>query len=50
MSILMGSIVGNLTAKQPDAQAIISDFKTCRIGLNCSEISNLTIKNIPTKE
>ena len=27
MSILMGSIVGNLTAKQPDAQVIISDFK-----------------------
>ncbi|WP_245875033.1 hypothetical protein [Pseudomonas frederiksbergensis] len=50
MSILMGSIVGNLTAKQPDAQVIVSDFKTCRIGLNCSEISNLTIKNIPTKE
>jgi RHS repeat-associated protein len=29
MSILMGSIVGNLTAKQPDAQVIISDFKKC---------------------
>ncbi|MFJ3377466.1 RHS repeat-associated core domain-containing protein [Pseudomonas sp. NPDC086112] len=29
MSILMGEIVGNLTAKQPDAQAIISDFKKC---------------------
>ncbi|MEK1837165.1 MAG: Rhs family protein, partial [Pseudomonas sp.] len=29
MSILMGSIVGNLTAKQPDAQVIVSDFKKC---------------------
>ncbi|MCU0122215.1 RHS repeat protein [Pseudomonas sp. B2M1-30] len=29
MSILMGEIVGNLTAKQPDAQAIINDFKKC---------------------
>ena len=29
MSILMGEIVGNLTAKQPDAQVIISDFKKC---------------------
>lgn len=27
-----------------------AEFNTCRIGLNCSEISNLTIKNIPTKE
>jgi len=29
MSILMGEIVANLNAKQPDAQAIISDFKKC---------------------
>ncbi|WP_454247181.1 Imm50 family immunity protein [Pseudomonas sp. F-14 TE3623] len=27
-----------------------AEFNTCRIGLNCSEISSLTIKNIPTKE
>lgn len=27
-----------------------SDYNTCRIGLNCSGISDLTIKNIPTKE
>ncbi|WP_419789266.1 RHS repeat-associated core domain-containing protein [Pseudomonas koreensis] len=29
MSVLMGGIVGGLTAKQPDAQAIIADFKKC---------------------
>jgi RHS repeat-associated protein len=29
MSVLMGGIVGGLTAKQPDAQAIINDFKKC---------------------
>ncbi|MBN3861999.1 hypothetical protein HCU66_07125 [Pseudomonas frederiksbergensis] len=27
-----------------------TELNTCRIGLNCSEISSLTIKNIPTKE
>jgi hypothetical protein len=27
-----------------------SDYNTCRIGLNCHGISDLTIKNIPTKE
>ncbi|MCS3838253.1 hypothetical protein HNR03_002861 [Pseudomonas sp. JAI111] len=27
-----------------------SDYNTCRIGLNCGGISDLTIKNIPTKE
>lgn len=25
-------------------------FNTCRIGLNCGSISNLSIKNIPTSE
>ncbi|WP_241089236.1 DUF6531 domain-containing protein, partial [Pseudomonas viridiflava] len=29
MNISMGSIVGNLTAEQPDAQVIIKDFKKC---------------------
>ncbi|MCV4289762.1 DUF6531 domain-containing protein [Pseudomonas capsici] len=29
MSVLMGGITGALTAKQPDAQAIINDFKKC---------------------
>ncbi|RMP16226.1 RHS repeat-associated core domain protein containing protein, partial [Pseudomonas syringae pv. delphinii] len=29
MNISMGSIVGNLTAEQPDAQVIIKDFKRC---------------------
>ncbi|MGF6488901.1 Imm50 family immunity protein [Pseudomonas frederiksbergensis] len=34
----------------PPAKWKKAEFNTCRIGLNCSEISNLTIKNIPTKE
>ncbi|MBP5070427.1 hypothetical protein HUS81_20960, partial [Pseudomonas chlororaphis] len=29
MSILLGEFAVNLTAKQPDAQAIIRDFKKC---------------------
>uniref|UniRef100_UPI0013CF103E hypothetical protein n=1 Tax=Pseudomonas viridiflava TaxID=33069 RepID=UPI0013CF103E len=29
MNISMGSIVGNLTAEQPDAQVIIKGFKKC---------------------
>ncbi|WP_248807439.1 Imm50 family immunity protein [Pseudomonas sp. MWU13-2100] len=27
-----------------------SGFNTCRIGLNCGNISNLTIKNVPTNK
>lgn len=37
----------------PDAPPIKwkrSEFNTCRIGLNCGGISDLKIKNIPTKE
>ena len=34
----------------PPAKWKRAEFNTCRIGLNCSEISSLTIKNIPTKE
>lgn len=34
----------------PPAKWKKAEFNTCRIGLNCSEISSLTIKNIPTKE
>jgi hypothetical protein len=34
----------------PPAKWKKSEFNTCRIGLNCSEISSLMIKNIPTKE
>lgn len=34
----------------PPAKWKRAEFNTCRIGLNCSEISSLTITNIPTKE
>ncbi|MCU1752884.1 immunity 50 family protein [Pseudomonas sp. 6D_7.1_Bac1] len=34
----------------PPAKWKKAAFNTCRIGLNCGGVSNLTIKNIPTKE
>lgn len=34
----------------PPARWKKTPFNTCRIGLNCGEIENLSIKNIPTKE
>lgn len=33
----------------PPAKWKKTHFNTCRIGLNCGDISNLLIKNIPTK-
>ncbi|RON53858.1 Imm50 family immunity protein [Pseudomonas frederiksbergensis] len=33
----------------PPAKWKKTQFNTCRIGLNCGDISNLLIKNIPTK-
>ncbi|MFJ5283352.1 Imm50 family immunity protein [Pseudomonas sp. NPDC088429] len=36
--------------ESPPAKWSQSGFNTCRIGLNCSNIDELLIKNIPTKQ
>ncbi|MFJ2685672.1 Imm50 family immunity protein [Pseudomonas sp. NPDC087342] len=48
-SLTMGFDIQDIPDKPPKKWAN-STFNACRIGLDCSELSDLIIKNIPTRE
>lgn len=48
-SIIIGFDIKQIP-DQPPKKWVNMGFNACRIGLNCSEISDLIIKNIPTNE